>query len=69
MKMSTAELMIRRLVLMTVGEYEHACGNGYVCINTSDNGRDPHGWWVATDITKEVYAEVRRRRLEPILAT
>jgi len=69
MKMSTAELMIRRLVLMTIGEYEHACGNGYVCINTSDNGRDPDGWWVATNITKDIYDEVSRRRRSQFAAT
>lgn len=66
MKMSTAELMIRRLVLMNVDEYEHACSNGYLSLNTSDNGRDPDGWWVATAITTEIRNEVCRQRLLPL---
>jgi hypothetical protein len=63
--MTIFELMVRRLVAMNFDDYEHACSNGYVTINTSDNGRDPLGWWVPTVITKAIRNEVCRQRSLP----
>jgi len=68
MKMSIFELMVRRLVAMTDSEYEHACHNGYVCLNTSDNEKESTGWWVATTITTEIRDAVCRQRQRPAYA-